>query len=113
MGGLKDRLVAQALAEGFVAFRVCRPDAVPQVAVHPDLVDLAGGAEALVARAREKFGQGRPQEALHLLDIVRGAGADCDASRQLGIEVHQSLLAESENFWLSSWLRHQVKSLGA
>ncbi len=32
MGGLKDRLVAQALAEGFVACRVCRPDAVPQVA---------------------------------------------------------------------------------
>ena len=32
MGGLKDRLVSRALAEGFVAARVCRPDAVPQVA---------------------------------------------------------------------------------
>lgn len=29
--GLKERLVAQALAEGFVACRVCRPDAVPEV----------------------------------------------------------------------------------
>jgi len=28
---LKDRLVAQALAEGFVACRVCRPDDVPEV----------------------------------------------------------------------------------
>ena len=28
---LKERLVAQALAEGFVACRVCRPDAVPEV----------------------------------------------------------------------------------
>lgn len=30
-GGLKDRLVAQALAEGFDACRICRPDDVPQV----------------------------------------------------------------------------------
>ena len=32
MSALKDRLVARALEEGFVAARVCRPDAVPQVA---------------------------------------------------------------------------------
>ncbi|WP_299586257.1 tRNA epoxyqueuosine(34) reductase QueG [uncultured Tateyamaria sp.] len=32
MGALKERVVAQALSEGFVAVRVCRPDAVPQVA---------------------------------------------------------------------------------
>ncbi|TNF58478.1 MAG: tRNA epoxyqueuosine(34) reductase QueG [Rhodobacteraceae bacterium] len=32
MGGLKERLIARALEEGFVAARVCRPDAVPQVA---------------------------------------------------------------------------------
>lgn len=30
--GLKTRLVEQALAEGFVSARVCRPDAVPKVA---------------------------------------------------------------------------------
>lgn len=32
MDGLKQRLVAQALQEGFVACRMCRPDAVPHVA---------------------------------------------------------------------------------
>ncbi|MEM8577899.1 MAG: tRNA epoxyqueuosine(34) reductase QueG [Pseudomonadota bacterium] len=32
MQALKDQLVARALDEGFVAARVCRPDAVPQVA---------------------------------------------------------------------------------
>ena len=31
MDGLKDRLVARALEEGFVACRVCRPSDVPQV----------------------------------------------------------------------------------
>jgi alkyl sulfatase BDS1-like metallo-beta-lactamase superfamily hydrolase len=86
---------------------------VPQASIHADLVELAGGADALVERARARLGQGRREEALHLLDIVRGAGADTAASRQLGVEVHQSLLAESENFWLSSWLKNQVKSLGA
>ncbi|WP_428928814.1 tRNA epoxyqueuosine(34) reductase QueG [Marinibacterium sp. SX1] len=32
MDALKDRLKAQALDEGFVAMRICRPDAVPEVA---------------------------------------------------------------------------------
>ncbi|MFY9213059.1 MAG: tRNA epoxyqueuosine(34) reductase QueG [Aestuariivita sp.] len=31
MNGLKDRLIARALEEGFVAARICRPDAVPEV----------------------------------------------------------------------------------
>jgi epoxyqueuosine reductase len=31
MDDLKDRLIAQALSEGFVAARICRPDAVPLV----------------------------------------------------------------------------------
>ncbi|MEE4189018.1 MAG: epoxyqueuosine reductase, partial [Roseobacter sp.] len=32
MQALKERLVTQAISEGFVACRLCRPDAVPQVA---------------------------------------------------------------------------------
>ncbi|WP_223426817.1 tRNA epoxyqueuosine(34) reductase QueG [Tateyamaria pelophila] len=32
MSALKERIVARALGEGFVAARVCRPDAVPEVA---------------------------------------------------------------------------------
>ncbi|MGD9294379.1 MAG: epoxyqueuosine reductase, partial [Roseobacter sp.] len=32
MEGLKERLATRALDEGFVACRVCRPDAVPEVA---------------------------------------------------------------------------------
>lgn len=41
MGALKDRLVAQALAEGFVACRVCRPSDVPEV---PDRLAAFVGA---------------------------------------------------------------------
>ncbi len=32
MDGLKDRLVARALEEGFVKVGICRPDAVPEAA---------------------------------------------------------------------------------
>ncbi len=32
MDGLKDRLVAEAIEAGFIACRICRPDAVPHVA---------------------------------------------------------------------------------
>jgi len=46
--------------------------ATPRSAVNADLVELAGGADALAARARVHAEAGRPLEALHLLDIALG-----------------------------------------
>ena len=86
--------------------------AVPQSAVHKDLLELAGGVDAVLARASEKFDQGRREEAIHLLDVIRNADADTAASRQLYVRVHESLLDDSDNFWLSSWLEHQIKIAG-
>jgi alkyl sulfatase BDS1-like metallo-beta-lactamase superfamily hydrolase len=85
----------------------------PQSSVAQDLVEMSGGAENILDRAREKFDNGLHEEAIHLLDIVRDAGADSDDSRQLCIAVHQALLENSENFWLSSWLNNQIKLLSA
>jgi alkyl sulfatase BDS1-like metallo-beta-lactamase superfamily hydrolase len=60
----------------------------PRSAVNADLIELAGGAQAIVARAQEKLDQQRYVEALHLLDIVlpraragagRAAHCDCGA----------------------------------
>ena len=78
-----------------------------------DLVELAGGTGAILERAREKQAAGRPEEALHLLDVIKDAGTDTAESRELGIEIHQALLDTSENFWLSAWLRNQIKLLGS
>ena len=86
--------------------------AVPQSTVHADILELAGGADALLGRAARKLADGKREEALHLLDILRGAGVDTDEVRRLSLEVHESLLADSNNFWLSSWLRNQVGLLG-
>ncbi len=83
--------------------------AVPQSAVHADLVELAGGAEAVVTRAEEKLDAGKLEEALHLLDLLPSDDPRVNAALR---NAHERLLASSENFWLSSWLRNQLRELG-
>lgn len=83
----------------------------PATAIHGDLLQLAGGAAALVDRARERLAADQPVEALHLLDIVLTEQPDHPAAREVATAAHERLLQDSENFWLSSWLRHQIKDL--
>lgn len=86
---------------------------VPRSAVHADLVELAGGADALVLRATEKFDKGLCEEALHILDIVRTAEPEHGPAAALSLAVHQNLAIRSNNFWLDSWLENQQKLLSA
>jgi alkyl sulfatase BDS1-like metallo-beta-lactamase superfamily hydrolase len=86
---------------------------VPQRAIHDDLVELAGGPLAFVERARVRFASGDREEAIHLLDIVLSREEVPPEALTLAADVHRSLLAESENFWLSAWLRHQIEGLEA
>jgi alkyl sulfatase BDS1-like metallo-beta-lactamase superfamily hydrolase len=83
----------------------------PRSAIAEDLLELTGGAEAILQRAQEKFAAGQHEQAIHLLDIIRDATAETAESRELEIDVHQSLLEKTDNFWLSSWLKHQIKLL--
>ena len=46
---------------------------VPPEAAYPDLVELAGGADALAERARAHHEAGRPLQALRLLDVAGAA----------------------------------------
>jgi alkyl sulfatase BDS1-like metallo-beta-lactamase superfamily hydrolase len=85
---------------------------VPQRAIHGDLIDLAGGQDAIVDRARERFAVGDREEALHLLDILLSQERPSAAALELGIEIHRALEPESENFWLTAWLRNQSELLG-
>ena len=84
---------------------------VPRSAVAADLLDLAGGACAVLTKAEEKFSAGEHEKALHLLDTIRDAGAESAQSRALGVRIHESLLERSSNFWLSAWLKNQVRLL--
>jgi hypothetical protein len=83
---------------------------VPHWRAYPELVRLAGGAEA-VARAAQERAQRAPLEALHLaeaaLAVEPGARAALDAS----LAAHRALLAQSVNFWETRWLEHEIARL--
>ena len=84
---------------------------VPPRSIHGDLIELAGGQGAIVERARSRFAAGEREEALHLLDLLFSQERPSDEALELGIQIHESLLSESANFWLSAWLRNQVERL--
>ena len=86
---------------------------VPSWSVHPDLVELAGGADAVAQRAREKLDAGAPLEAIHLAEVALAAAPRCRRALETSLLAHQQLEAASENFWLTSWLRWQIRNLRA
>ena len=46
------------------------------------------------------------------LDVLFSQERPSAAALELGIEIHQALEPESQNFWLTAWLRNQVDVLG-
>jgi alkyl sulfatase BDS1-like metallo-beta-lactamase superfamily hydrolase len=86
---------------------------VPRSSVDADLVELAGGAGALAKRARKKLDDGRPLEALHLLDIALGADSANAEARTVKKDALQLLLRESAGTNLSEtmWLKSEIGAL--
>jgi alkyl sulfatase BDS1-like metallo-beta-lactamase superfamily hydrolase len=84
---------------------------VPQKAIHSDLIELIGGASPIVERAQAKLAEGRSEEAIHLLDIVLSQDPNHADAVDAMIAVHETLSSESVNFWMSSWLNNQIKTL--
>ena len=84
---------------------------VPSRSIHADLIDLAGGPEALAEQARKRFERGDKLEALHLLDIVLSEEPNQPLALSVSIDVHKALLEETGNFWLENWLGHQIKEM--
>lgn len=91
---------------------------VPRSSVHGDIAELAGGADALAARARQHLDAGRPLEAIHLIDIALGAEpanrAALDARKAaLDMLLERSGGANlSETMWLRSELAETERALG-
>lgn len=67
---------------------------VPTEAIHDDLVEMVGGADALAKRARAHLAKGQPLEAIRLLDIA--AGYETRAVLETRIAAVERLLAESK-----------------
>jgi len=84
---------------------------VPYWSVHPDLVELAGGPDAVAKRAQEKLASGAAVEAIHLAEAALAAAPEHRAAREASLAAHEKLLGESVNFWESSWLRREIARL--
>jgi alkyl sulfatase BDS1-like metallo-beta-lactamase superfamily hydrolase len=83
---------------------------VPQRAVAGDLVELAGGADALAKRAADYLAAGRALEALHLTDLALAAQPLHPASLRVEIGAHERLLEQSghENLSETRWLEGRI-----
>jgi alkyl sulfatase BDS1-like metallo-beta-lactamase superfamily hydrolase len=85
--------------------------AVSPSATHADLVELAGGVEAIAARARERLEEGAAVEAIQLAEVALTAEPANLAALEVVIGAHEALEEKSENFWLTQWLRKQLDDL--
>ena len=79
----------------------------PRSAVDDEIVAVAG-ADALITRA-EELSREDPVAAIHLAEIVIGTEPDHRGANQVLLDAHRQLRAEATNFWLASWLDHQIE----
>jgi alkyl sulfatase BDS1-like metallo-beta-lactamase superfamily hydrolase len=88
---------------------------VPPGAVSPDLVELAGGPEPVLTRARRYLGEGRPLQAMHLAEAVLATAPHHAAALTVKLAATELLLAQCtrENFSETRWLEAEVRSLKA
>lgn len=84
---------------------------VPFSSVHEDLLTLAGGPDAIAARARVYADSGKPLEAIHLAEVALGGDTNNPPALEASLIAHRQLLAESRNFWESSWLQREIGRL--
>jgi len=90
----------------------------PRSAVDADVVELAGGADRVAARAKVRLDADQPLEALHLCDIA--LSVDPAEPAALAVKKHacQLLLARggnqnlSETMWLKAEIAEAEKALG-
>ncbi|HUW03725.1 MAG TPA: alkyl sulfatase dimerization domain-containing protein [Acidimicrobiales bacterium] len=83
----------------------------PRESVDAELVELAGGAAPVAARARTAADDGDHVRAIHLAEAALRASPEHSEAQAVMLDSHRALLADSDNFWLSSWLRHQIQEL--
>jgi alkyl sulfatase BDS1-like metallo-beta-lactamase superfamily hydrolase len=86
---------------------------VPPAAVSPDLVELAGGPDRVIARAKGHLSEGRPLHALHLAEAALAAQPTCLDALRMKLQATEYLLAQNsrENFSEVRWLEMQAGTL--
>jgi alkyl sulfatase BDS1-like metallo-beta-lactamase superfamily hydrolase len=88
---------------------------VPPSSVAPALAALAGGADRLAERAAGFISEGKPLEALHLLDIALAADGASAAAKTTKEAALRLLLAQTggKNLWERMWIASELETLNA
>ncbi|MCB2049155.1 MAG: MBL fold metallo-hydrolase [Novosphingobium sp.] len=83
---------------------------VPRRSVHDDITALAGGADKLAARARQRLQAGEPLEALHLVEIALNASPGERSALEVKRDASALLLERSggQNLSETMWLRSEI-----
>ena len=86
---------------------------VPASSVAPTIAQLAGGADRLAESARGFVAQGKPLEALHLLDIAVVDSPDSAVVKQVKREALTLLLEQTggKNLWERMWISAELRQL--
>jgi alkyl sulfatase BDS1-like metallo-beta-lactamase superfamily hydrolase len=81
--------------------------------VAPAIAELAGGAERLAERARDFVAEGKPLEALHLLDIALAADPGSAAGREAKREALKLLDKQTggANLWERMSIAAELRAL--
>ena len=83
-------------------------DSFAPAAIYPDLVAMAGGAEAVAATAEELRQAGRLQEALHMADAALAADPENLTALKARLAAYEALRAQSRNSNEAGWLEHGI-----
>jgi alkyl sulfatase BDS1-like metallo-beta-lactamase superfamily hydrolase len=83
----------------------------PRRSVDADLVELAGGADAVAGRAAELLSGDDPVGAIHLAEVALSVEPHHAGARAAMLTAHRRLRAEETNFWLASWLDQEIVRL--
>jgi glyoxylase-like metal-dependent hydrolase (beta-lactamase superfamily II) len=83
----------------------------PVSRVYADVVELAGGADAVAGRGAQCLKDGRPLQAVHLAEMALAAAPDNRAALEVQLAAHERLLQQGgeENFWEAGWLRYVIQ----
>ena len=101
----------RGIYEGYIGWfdaNVSNMYATSPRSIYPEIVERAGGADALASRAAELVAQGDPQRALHMADMVLEADppnvAALQAKRQAVVALQQASININELGWLNAAL---------
>jgi len=81
----------------------------PPRAVHPDLVELAGGTGKVAERAQKLLYEGKTVEAIHLADVALSVDPKNPDTWKIRLQGLERLLKESRNSNGRGWLTHGVR----